>query len=64
MCTPSEYVAFLLAYAAGLREGEILGARWKDLDFEEKTLSIVQTLSHDVKELSAGANCLGTPWPR
>lgn len=50
-----EYVAFLLAYAAGLREGEILGARWKDLDFEEKTLSIVQTLSHDGKELSAGA---------
>ncbi|WP_337589620.1 hypothetical protein [Paenibacillus sp. A3] len=42
----------------------MLGARWKDLDFEEKTLSIVQTLSHDVKELSAGANCLGTPWPR
>ncbi|MFB9330116.1 tyrosine-type recombinase/integrase [Paenibacillus aurantiacus] len=50
-----EYVAFLLAYAAGLRQGELLGLRWKDIDFEQKTLSVVQTLSHDGKELTAGA---------
>ncbi len=38
-----------------MRQGEILGLRWKDIDEENRTISIVQTLSHDGKELSAGA---------
>lgn len=50
-----EYAAFLLGYAAGLREGEILGLRTKDVDFERGTLSVVQTLSHEGQVLSAGA---------
>ena len=47
--------AFLLALTTGMRQGEILGLRWKDIDFKKSTLSIVQTLSHDGKELSIGA---------
>lgn len=49
------YVAFHLAVATGMRQGEILGLRWKDIDFFNKTVSIRQTLSHDGKELLAGA---------
>jgi integrase len=49
------YVAFHLAVATGMRQGEILGLRWVDIDFINKTISIRQTLSHDGKELRAGA---------
>ncbi|WP_409174825.1 tyrosine-type recombinase/integrase [Brevibacillus fortis] len=49
------YCAFLLALTTGMRQGEILGLRWKDIDEDNRTISIVQTLSHDGKELSAGA---------
>ncbi|USG67334.1 tyrosine-type recombinase/integrase [Brevibacillus ruminantium] len=49
------YVAFLLAITTGMRQGEILGLRWKDLDFENCSLSISQTLSHDGKELQTEA---------
>lgn len=36
--------AFLLALTTGARKGEILGARWRDLDTEGKRLAIRQTL--------------------
>lgn len=36
-------MAFLLALGVGLREGEILGLRWQDIDWEHQTLSVVQT---------------------
>ncbi|EQB37060.1 hypothetical protein M948_09225 [Virgibacillus sp. CM-4] len=36
-----------------MRQGEILGLRWKDIDTEYET--IVQTLSHKGQELSTGA---------
>lgn len=49
------YIAFLLALTTGMRQGEILGLRWKDINMKEGTLRIVQTLSHDGKELTAGA---------
>ncbi len=45
------YPAFLLALTTGMRQSEILGLRWKDIDFENGTLSIRQTLTHDGKEL-------------
>lgn len=48
------YLAFLLAITTGMRQGEILGLRWKDVDFDNKILSINQILSHDAKELQAG----------
>lgn len=38
-----------------MRQGEILGLRWKDIDEENRTISIVQTLSHDGKEFNVGA---------
>lgn len=43
------YIAFLLAITTGMRQGEILGLRWKDIDFESGILYIRQTLSHDGK---------------
>ncbi|MDY7046405.1 site-specific integrase [Virgibacillus sp. M23] len=49
------YHAFLLALTTGMRQGEILGLRWKDIDIENETISVVQTLSHKGQELSAGA---------
>jgi integrase len=49
---PSQYLtAYLLAILTGCRQGEILGLRWKDIDFENKRIYIRQTLSHDGKEL-------------
>ncbi len=49
------YGVFLLALTTGMRQGEILGLRWKDVDLETGILAITQTLSHDGKELQVGA---------
>lgn len=49
------YVAFHLAIMTGMRQGEILGLRWIDIDFERCQLVIRQTLSHDGKEFNVGA---------
>lgn len=48
------FVAFILAISTGMRQAEILGLRWKDLDTEDSSISIVQTLSHDGKTLKTG----------
>ncbi|SFS44911.1 tyrosine-type recombinase/integrase [Paenibacillus sp. 453mf] len=45
------HIAFLLALTTGMRQSEILGLRWKDIDFDEGILRVRQTLSHDGKEL-------------
>ncbi|WP_244169692.1 site-specific integrase [Paenibacillus helianthi] len=37
------YIAFSLAVYTGMRRGEILGLRWKDIDFEKKELKVIQT---------------------
>lgn len=39
--------------STGMRQSEILGFRWKYIDFEHGKLSVVQTLSHDGKTLSS-----------
>ncbi|MEH7417384.1 tyrosine-type recombinase/integrase [Neobacillus drentensis] len=53
---PSQYItAYLLAIFTGMRQGEILGLRWRDIDFENKIIYIRQTLSHDGKELRNAA---------
>jgi len=44
-------IAFLLALTTGMRQGEILGLRWKDVDFENGCIRITQTLSADGKEI-------------
>ncbi|KQL43897.1 hypothetical protein AN963_20770 [Brevibacillus choshinensis] len=49
----SYYLAFLLALTCGARQGEILGLRWKDVDFNNRNISIVQTLSHDGKQFNS-----------
>lgn len=34
------FIAYMLAYELGLREGEVLGVRWSRINFEEKTILI------------------------
>jgi len=46
---------FALAINTGMRQGELLGLRWKDINFDEQTLMIRQTLEHDGKNIKAGA---------
>lgn len=38
------YIAFVLAIYTGMRRGEILGLRWKDIDFDQAKISVQQTL--------------------
>lgn len=52
---PYFYMAFHLALLTGMRQGEILGLRWIDIDFENQLLFVRQTLSHDGKEFIPGA---------
>jgi len=47
--------AVKLALVTGMRQGELLGLRWKDVDFSNNTLRITQTLTHDGKTLKIGA---------
>lgn len=35
---------YVVAIALGLRQGEVLGLRWRDIDFEGGTLSVRQTV--------------------
>jgi integrase len=45
------FIAPLLGLTAGMRIGEILGLRWKDVDLARGCLRVTQTLSNDGKEL-------------
>lgn len=49
------YIVFLLALTTGMRQGEILGLRWKDVDFDRRIISVTQILSHDGKSFESGA---------
>jgi len=49
------YIAFFLAVMTGMRQGEVLGLRWKDIDFENECLYVKQTLTHDGKQFKDGA---------
>ncbi|MCP8970467.1 site-specific integrase [Ectobacillus ponti] len=49
------YIAFHLAITTGMRRGEILGLRWKDVDLEKGMLYVRQTLSKDGKTFLTGA---------
>ncbi|MED0680652.1 tyrosine-type recombinase/integrase [Aneurinibacillus thermoaerophilus] len=62
------YIAFLLAITTGMRKGEILGLRWKDIDLERGTLSVRQTFTraekgHDFQEpkSSSGLRSIALP---
>lgn len=39
------YPAFLLLVTTGIRRGEVLGLRWQDLNYEEETIVINQSLT-------------------
>lgn len=41
----NDEVPILLAGMLGLRRGEVLGLRWQDIDFDQKTISIIQTVT-------------------
>lgn len=45
------YIAFLLAASGGLRQGESLGLRWNNVSFNDNSVFITETLSHDGKRL-------------
>ncbi|MEF3312629.1 site-specific integrase [Paenibacillus sp. GYB004] len=49
------YICFHLALLTGMRQGEILGLSWKNIDYEKKLIHVTQTLSHDRKEINHGA---------
>lgn len=49
------YCAFLLAITTGMRQGEILGLRYQDIDFKSRTISVRQTLNHNGKTIEPGA---------
>lgn len=41
------YIAFYLAIKTGMRQGEILGLKWNDIDLEKQTISVQRQLKHD-----------------
>ncbi|NMF01279.1 tyrosine-type recombinase/integrase [Aneurinibacillus aneurinilyticus] len=45
------YPAFFLAIMSGMRQGEILGLSWKDVDLNNGIIYITQILSHDGSEI-------------
>ncbi|KAA0565315.1 site-specific integrase [Bacillus sp. CH30_1T] len=49
------FMLFYMALQTGMRQGELLGLRWKDVDLENHTLSVKQVLSHDAKKFYNGA---------
>lgn len=40
------YALYVLAFATGMRKGELLALRWEDVDLEAGALSVRQTLVH------------------
>lgn len=51
------YNLVLLAINTGMRRGELLGLRWRDVDFQRHTVTIAQ----QVQQLSDGTVILDTP---
>lgn len=48
------YPAFLLALTTGMRQGEILGLTWSNVDFDNNKVTVLQTLTHDGKDITPG----------
>ncbi|WP_347789923.1 site-specific integrase [Solibacillus sp. CAU 1738] len=44
------YLTFMLAIYTGLRRGEILGLKWSDIDFINKTISVQRPLAYIPKK--------------
>ncbi|ACO28786.1 site-specific integrase [Bacillus cereus] len=50
------HIGYLLAITTGMRLGEVLGLRWQDVDFNNHTVTINQTLGHDNKIKTSAKN--------
>ncbi|WP_405169273.1 tyrosine-type recombinase/integrase [Paenibacillus sp. FSL H3-0286] len=48
-------LVFRFTLMTGLRQAEVLGLRWKDVNFEQSIIRIQQTITHDGKTLKDGA---------
>jgi integrase len=49
------YDAFVLLAMTGMRRGEVLGVRWKDIDLDSGELAIVQTITNVDGKLTVGS---------
>lgn len=47
------YIVFHLALTTGMRQGEILGLRWQDIDYGRNIITVRQSLNHDGLDFSA-----------
>ncbi|PFU90807.1 site-specific integrase [Bacillus anthracis] len=43
------YIVFVIALLTGMRQGEIMGLRWKDIDFQNQIIYVRQTLTQTAK---------------
>jgi integrase len=48
------HIGFLISIFTGMRQGEVLGLRWKDINFDAQTIFVKQTLTQSA-EIKAGA---------
>lgn len=48
------YIGFVISILTGMRQGEVLGLRWKDIDFDNQIIHMRQTLSVDGSEFQEG----------
>ncbi|SFA83026.1 Site-specific recombinase XerD [Lentibacillus halodurans] len=60
------YIVYQIAINTGMRQSEILGLRWKDIDFDRGVLNVRQTLSHfgelkNSTKTAAGARTIALP---
>ncbi|WP_230321277.1 tyrosine-type recombinase/integrase [Planococcus salinarum] len=46
------YMVYLIALNTGMRQGEILGLSWNEVDFESKQIKVTQTLRNDGKVIN------------
>ena len=53
------YIAFAMSLLTGMRQGEIMGLRWKDIDFERNIIYIKQTLTQaaEIKSVQKRIKC-------
>ncbi|MED2635531.1 tyrosine-type recombinase/integrase, partial [Bacillus thuringiensis] len=48
------YITFAMSLLTGMRQGEIMGLRWKDINFERNVIYVKQTLTQ-AAEIKVGA---------